>query len=358
MLRRALTGRVGATARHPIRRATSSRRAHRAWRYLHHENRKASFVSHSDIDRPMRTGIGRATVVTVLVAAVLLGMSSAPRAADAAPAVPPCGAPAVADPIPLPGPGAPAGPVLRHLATQLRPVPGESRTGRYTRISLTQNAADTAVDDCVTTVLATTTQTMWRDEITNSGWVTGTPMHTVGTPAPPVRTLTYGPGELPGILPGRAPADPQQLAAALSAAVSLAAVARLAPAMPCGCVPPPVQAAASVDLVRGIIDLARWHDTPLRVRQAILIILSDVPGLRVYGPLTTAGRTGLLLSVAASTHRYVLLVDALTGVIHATQDVLTDPTLGQNLAVHIPYALNTVLFGHGTTNHLFTAARR
>lgn len=321
-------------------------------------------MSPSPTPGPLRTGIGRVAVAILIMTTVLIGISSAPHAADAAPAIPPpCGALTVADPIPLPDPGTPAGPVLRHLATHLRPVPGESHTGRYTRISLTQNASDTAVDACTTTVLATTTQTMWRDEITDSGWVTGTPRHPVGTPAPPVRTLTYGPGELPGVLPGRAPTDPELLAAALNAAlnaaVSLADTgAGLTPVMPCECVPAPVPVPASVNLVRGIMDLARWHDTPLRVRQAILIILSDVPGLQLHGAATVAGHTGLLLSLAASTHRYVLLVDALTGVIHATQDVLTDPTLGRNLAVHLPFAVNTVLFGRGNAHHLVATARR
>lgn len=175
--------------------------------------------------------------------------------------------------------------------------------------------------------------------------ITGTPWYTAPEPAPEALTTWYRPGELTGVLPGYAPSDPAELAAALDQAyppetdrlaAEVRAVATLAG----------VQATAGTAARIGAIGhLSVWHHTLLPVREAIPLVLANVPGLTYHGQTTVAGWAGIAVSVPArqNTARYVLLLDAATGQVRASEEVLTDPVIGTNLAVRVPYSLSRTL---------------
>jgi hypothetical protein len=268
-----------------------------------------------------------------------------PIQASAAAVPPPCGPLAVHQPLPLPAGTTPAAPILRRLAMHLAAEPADTQRGRYTRIRVTMTAADSSIGDCVTTVTRYATETRWRDELTDSGKVTGTGWYSDPAPVPAPGTTWYGPGELPGVIPGRVPADPARLAAALDqayppdtdelAARAHAVLARAGSRRADG-------TASRVDAVGA---LAAWHQTPRAARRAILQVLADVPGLTYHGRTRLAGRTTVAVSITArqDTTRYVLLLDEATGQVRAAEQVLTDPAIGRNLGVQVPYSISRVV---------------
>ena len=313
--------------------------------------------------RPARTA-RRATTATLAALAALTLAAPATAAAprpDAAADVPPqCGPLTVNQPIELPAGTTAAGPILRRLAANLRAEPADTRSGRYTRITVSMTAADTSIGDCVTTGTRRAAEQRWRDERADSGRITGTPWYSEPEPAPKAVTTWYRPGELTGLLPGFAPSDPAALAAALDQAYppdtdrlanqarAVAALARVR------------ETAGTAARVEAIGQLAAWHHTPLSVRRAALLVVADVPGLTYHGRTTLAGLTGIAVSVPArqNTTRYVLLLDAATGQVRATEDVLTDPVIGANLAVQVPYSLSrTLLAPQDRTNRAVPARR-
>lgn len=261
--------------------------------------------------------------------------SSAPQRPDAA-VPPPCGTLASAPPLPLAQSGVPAAHLLRQLAGRIVAVPADTQTGRYTRISLHQSAASSSIGDCVETVMGTSSQTMWRDEDRDSGVINAVAWHPLTDPAPPARTDRYRPGDLPGTIPGHVPTDPVALSAALDA----------------------VYPGEPARRVQAIGDLAGHHDTPLAARRAILRVLADVPGLVLNGPVTVGHRTGIAVSVIDGTDRYVLVLDQRSGEIRASEDVLIDPVIGRNLAVHTPYSqTRTIITDRGRSTSPTQPAR-
>ena len=301
--------------------------------------------------RPRR--IRRRVTSAAAAATVLATALTAIPAADAAVIPAPCAALAVAPPIALPATTAPAAAVLRRLAGNLTTVPADFQTGRYTKLSLRMSAADSSIGDCMTTETDVAAETRWRDETTDSGRITGTPWHPAADVAPEPVATWYRPGELPGVLPGRVPTDPARLAAALDAAYppdTLTARAhRHARALPVGIRRTP---AGTAHRVEAVADLVTWHDTPPAARRAILLVLAAVPGLLSHGTVTVDGRTGIAVSIADATITQVLIIDAASGEIVATEHVLTDPLIGRNLAVTVPYSLSRdVITGRGRTNH-------
>lgn len=296
----------------------------------------------------------RATVILLAIAAVssvtMHPASAAPRATDVPP---PCGPLAVHQPIPLPASTTAAAPILRRLANHVAAEPADTQRGQYTRIGVTMTAADSSIGDCVTTVTGHATETRWRDELANSGKVTGTGWYSDTNPAPAPFTTWYGPGELPGVVPGRVPTDPARLAAELDLAYPpdtdqqatrvSAALARAGYQ----------QADGTASRVDAVGALAAWHQTSRPARRAILLVLADVPDVIYHGRVSVAGWTGIAVSVAArnNTNRYVLLLDEATGQVRAAENVLTDPVIGRNLGVQVPYSLSrTVMAAQARTD--------
>jgi hypothetical protein len=311
--------------------------------------------AHTSSGRTPRAVTGRRAAIVLLAIAAVSGASmqpagAAPRVAADVPA--PCGPLAVHQPIPLPASSTPAAPILRRLANHVAAEPADTQHGPYTRIRVRMTAADSSIGDCVTTVTAHATETRWRDELANSGAITGTGWYSDPDPAPAPSTTWYGPGELAGVIPGRVPADPARLAAALDQAYppdtdqqTLRVRAALAGA---GI----RQTAGTASRVDAVGALAAWHQTPGPARRAILLVLADVPGLTYHGRVRVAGFTGIAVSVAArnNTNRYVLLLDETTGQIRAAENVLTDPVIGRNLGVQVPYSLSlTVMITQART---------
>ncbi|RSM64025.1 hypothetical protein DMB66_21165 [Actinoplanes sp. ATCC 53533] len=289
----------------------------------------------------------RAAIIVLTIAAVS-GIDAHPAGAatHTADVPPPCGPLAIHQPIPLPASTTPAAPTLRRLATHLTAEAADTQRGRYTRIGVTMTAADSSIGDCVTTVTRHATETRWRDELADSGTITGVGWYSDPEPAPAPSTAWYGPGELPGVLPGRVPADPTRLAAALDQAYppdgdELAARVRAVLART-GYQQAADGTASRVDAIGA---LAAWHQTPRPARRAILQVLADVPGLTYHGRINLAGQAGIAVSVAARQHttRYVLLLDEATGQVHAAEYVLTDPVIGRNLAVQVPYSMSRIV---------------
>jgi hypothetical protein len=285
-------------------------------------------------------------VVAGLVLAGVAAMSAAPAVAapsnptpgpsgraplpsgQAPSAPPPCGPLFTTAPIPVPAGSVPAGAVLRAMASRIVAVPADKQTGRYTVLVKRMAAEDSTIGDCVETVTDTGTDTMWRDENANSGATYGVAMHRATEPAPPAQFSRYGPGQLRGVIPGRAPADPARLAALLDARYPGEPARR----------------------VQGVGELAAFHDTPLRVRRAILLVLAQVHGLRLHQPVTVDGRTGIAVTVEITQNRFVLVINPASGEIIATERVLLDPVIGRNLGVTVPYSESlTVITGRGRT---------
>jgi hypothetical protein len=273
------------------------------------------------ITTPVPAALTRRAAAGIAVVAAVLATSAPAQAStgivETMPPPPPCGPLASAPPLPVPATTGPAGPALGALADRITAAPGDTQTGRYTRISVTMTAADSSIGDCATTITEAATETRWRDETTDSGRVTGTPWHPASDPAPATVTTWYRPGEFPGILPGPVPADPAQLAAEVQQ-----------------------QAADPAGQVHEVGQIAQYHDTPLAVRQAILRVLADIPGMQWRGPLTLSGRRAIAVSIAGETGTQVLAVDAITGEIIAAEQALTDPVVGRNLGVTVPYSLS------------------
>jgi hypothetical protein len=299
---------------------------------------------HRTADRAHRSVTRTRAAVILLTIAAVSGIAAHPAGAAPRTAAvpPPCGPLAVHPPIPLPASTTPAAPVLRRLATHLAAEPADTQHGRYTRIGVTMAAADSSIGACVTTVTAHATETRWRDELTDSGKITGVGWYSDPEPAPAPSTTWYGPGELPGVIPGRVPEDPARLAAALDQAYPPdgdGLAARVRGVLARGGYR---QADGTASRVDAIGALAAWHQTPRPARRAILQVLADVPGLTYHGRINLAGRTGIAVSVAARQHtgRYVLLLDESTGQVHAAEYVLTDPVIGSNLAVQVPYSIS------------------
>jgi hypothetical protein len=272
------------------------------------------------LTRRAAAGIAVVAAILATTAPAQASTSTSTRTGALAAVPPPCGPLASAPPLPVPATTAPAGPALRALADRIASAPGDTQTGRYTRIGMTMTAADSSIGDCAITITAAATETRWRDETTDSGRVTGVPWHPASSSAPAMVTTWYRQGEFPGILPGRAPADPAQLAAEVQQ-----------------------RAADPAGQVHEIGDIAQYHDTPLGVRQAILRVLADIPGVHWRGPLTVAGHRTVVVSIAGETGTQVLAVDATTGEIIAAEQVLTDPVVGRNLGVTVPYSLSRTM---------------
>ncbi|WP_125809622.1 hypothetical protein [Actinoplanes sp. ATCC 53533] len=313
--------------------------------------------------RPAPTPRHGFTATAAILAVLALAAPSTPATAGhntEADVPPPCGPLAVNQPIQLPAGTTAAGPILRRLAAHLRAEPADTQNGRYTHVAVTVTAADSSIGDCVTTETRHAAEQRWRDERANSGRITGTPWYSNPGPAPEMVTTWYRPGDLPGLLPGYAPSDPAVLAAALDEAYPpdtdrLAAKVRAVTARA------GIRATAgAASRVEAIGALTAWHHTPLPVRRAILRVLADVPGLTYHPRVTLAGWTGIAVSVPArqNTVRHVLLLDAATGQVRGAEYVLTDPTIGRNLAVEVPYSIaRTVMAPQARTNQATPASQ-
>jgi hypothetical protein len=313
-------------------------------------------TAHSSSGRTRRAVASRRAAVILLAIATLSGVTMHPAGAaprTAADVPPPCGPLAVHEPIPLPASTTAAAPVMRRLANHIAAEPADTQRGRYTRIGVTMTGADSSIGDCVTTVTGHATETRWRDELANSGKVTGTGWYSDPDPVPAPFTTWYGPGELPGVVPGRVPADPARLAAELDQAYppdtdQQATLVKAALALAGD-----QRADGTASRVDAVGALAAWHQTSRPARRAILLVLADVPDLAYHGRVSVAGWTGIAVSVAArnNTNRYVLLLDEATGQVRAAENVLTDPVIGRNLGVQVPYSLSrTVMTAQARTD--------
>jgi hypothetical protein len=291
--------------------------------------------------------IRRATAATIatVMAGALAGTALPASAGPADQVPPPCGPLAVNPPLALPAGRSPAAPVLRRLAANPATEPGDAQTGRYTRLTLTMAAADSTIGDCVSTTTAYATERRWRDERANSGRITGTPWHPDPAHPPATDTTWYGRGELRGTIPGRVPADPVRLAALLDQAYppDTEAHAHRTRNLAQRAGAPP--AAGTARRVLAVGDLVAWHHTNRPARQAVLTVLAGVADLHYRGRVTLAGRTGIAVSVADGASTHVLLIDAATGQIRVVEEVLTDPVIGRNLGVQVPYSLARTVMG-------------
>lgn len=317
---------------------------------------------------PALSGGRHRLVAAALTAAVLLSICGAPRAALAAAAEPgppappgvpdvppPCGPLASASPIPLPATSVPAGPVLRRLAAHLGAEPADTQHGRYTQIRVKIAAADSSIGDCTTTVLARVVEERVRDEDRSSGRITGTPWYADPDQPAPLVTTWYRAGELTGVLPGRVPTNPGRLGPALDEAVPPDTDALVAGTLTPGTIAfadrldaylaqagfgAEAGTASRVDAVGRLIG---WHHTNKAARQAILTVLADVPELRSHGRVTVDGVAGIAVSIPNRQHtsRLVLIIDAHSGQVRASEEVLTDPVIGRNLAVRVPFPFSS-----------------
>jgi len=240
-----------------------------------------------------------------------------------------------------------ARPLLRRLASRLRPQPSDAEVGRFAFARLEMKAADSTFEGpCVVTVMAHADEQRWRAD-DGSGQVTGTPWHTDPTDPPAVETTVYRAGELRGVVPGPVPTDPAALAAALDSAyppVDITAAAQVRPLRAAENVRQ-IRHTGTAARVRAIAELNAWHYTNKAARRAVLLVLADVHRLVYRG--SVAGYPGAIaVSVDTADWRDVLVLDPRTGAVLAYEQVLLRN--GQQLGVRTPYMnARTVYTGCG-----------